>query len=314
MRVFVTGGTGAVGSQAVPALVAAGHAVTALARTPQKAASLAEQGAESAMVSIFDTAALTEVFTGHDAVVNLATAIPPTSRFMITSAWRENDRVRVEGSTAVVDASIAAGVRLLVQESVSMLYPDYGSEWIDERVRPDHYPMARANLAAEANTNRFSNAGGTGVVLRFGWFYGPGATHSEQFFTLAQHHICIMMGRPDSFVSSIHVADAGAAAAAALRANAGTFNVVDDEPLSKRGYADALAAAAGKSAWVRLPGRSAMLLGNRSTSLTRSLRVTNQRFKAMTGWGPRYPSAREGWIATARVLTERAPGDPTGRD
>src|SRR5215831_6373687 len=43
-------------------------------------------------------------------------------------------------------------------------------------------PMAQANLAAEVSANRFSTAGGAGVVLRFGWFYGPGARHSEEFF------------------------------------------------------------------------------------------------------------------------------------
>jgi nucleoside-diphosphate-sugar epimerase len=106
-------------------------------------------------------------------------------------------------------------------------------------------------------------------------------------------------------VSSIHVADGGAAVAAALTAPAGTYNVVDDEPLTKRAYADALAAAAGKRVCLRVPGRLALLLGDRSTSLTRSLRVSNARFRAASGWAPRYPSAREGWPATAGILERR---------
>src|SRR5450755_1198628 len=305
MRVFVVGGTGAIGSHAVPALIAAGHTVAAVARTEGKAAVLTEQGAEPVMVSMFDRAALTVAFARHDAIVNLASALPPTNKFMSTRAWRENDRVRTEGSAAVVDASIAAGVGRLAQESVSMLYPDRGAEWIDEDVPTDCYPMARANLAAEANANRFVEAGGVGVVLRFGWFYGPGATHSEEFFALARRHVCIAMGRPDTFVSSIHMDDGGDAVVAALDAPAGTFNIVDDEPLTKRDFVDALAAAVDKTAWLRVPGRAALLLGNRSTSLTRSLRVSNRRFKAATGWVPRHPSAREGWLATATALTRR---------
>jgi nucleoside-diphosphate-sugar epimerase len=303
-KVFVTGGTGAIGGHAVPALVGTGHTVTVLARTPRKAAVVAKQGAEPVSGSIFDRAALTAAFSGYDAVVNLASAIPPVHKFMDPKAWRDNDRVRTEGSAAIVDAALAAGVERLVQESVCMLYPDRGAEWIDEDMQTDYYPMARANLAAEANAKRFSAAGGTGVVLRFGWFYGPGATHSEQFFALARRHVCVQMGRPDGYVSSIHVADGGAAVAAALQAPAGTFNIVDDQPLTKRQYADALAAAARKRAWLRVPGRAALLLGDRSTSLTRSLRVSNARFKAATGWAPRYPSAREGWAATARALGE----------
>lgn len=51
-----------------------------------------------------------------DAVVNLATAIPPLTRFMSVKAHRDNDRVRTEGSAAVVDAALAAGVGRLVQD------------------------------------------------------------------------------------------------------------------------------------------------------------------------------------------------------
>jgi nucleoside-diphosphate-sugar epimerase len=90
--------------------------------------------------------------------------------------------------------------------------------------------------------------------------------------------------------------------AAALGAPAGTFNIVDDEPLTKRDYAAAMAAAAGKAAWLRVPGRAGLLFGDRLTSLTRSPRVSNARFRSATGWAPRYPSARQGWIATEQLL------------
>jgi nucleoside-diphosphate-sugar epimerase len=302
MKVFVAGGTGAIGSQAVPALIAAGHTVTAVARSPEKAATLSDQGATPVRVSIFDRVALAEAMAGHAAVVNLATAIPPMTKFMRTSAWRDNDAIRTEGSAAIVDAALDAGVGRVVQESVSMLYPDRGPQWIDESVPTDRYPMAQANLAAEANAKRLSDAGGAGIVLRFGWFYGPGATHSEQLLALARRHICVLMGRADGYVSSIHMVDGGAAVAAALHAPAGTFNFVDDEPLTKRSYAEALAEAARARIWLRAPGRAALLLGDRSTSLTRSLRVSNTKFRAATGWAPRYPSARDGWIATAAAL------------
>lgn len=75
-------------------------------------------------------------------------------------------------------------------------------------------------------------------------------------------------------------------------------NVVDDEPLTKHGYAQALAAAADVRPWVSGPGRLAFLLGDRMASLTRSMRVSNRRFRKVSGWQPSYPSAREGWLAT----------------
>jgi nucleoside-diphosphate-sugar epimerase len=126
----------------VPALVRAGHEVTALARTPEKAALLSKQGAAPIAVSIFDRAGLTQAFVGHHAIVNLASAIPPTLKFMQTKAWADNDRVRTEGFAAVVDAAIAAGVSRVVQESVSMLYRDRGGVWIDEDWPTDNFRMA----------------------------------------------------------------------------------------------------------------------------------------------------------------------------
>lgn len=302
MRVFVTGGTGAIGSHAIPALVAAGHTVSALVRSPEKAAAVTRQGATPVFVSLFDTSALTTQFTDHDAVVNLASALPSMSRFMLMGAWRDNDRIRIHGSTAVTDAALAAGVKRVVQESVSMIYADQGPAWIDEDAPTDRYPMARGNHAAEASANRFSASGGRGVVLRLGWFYGPGAAHSEQLLALARRGVVPVLGSPDGYVSSINMADAATAVVAALDAPAGTFNVVDDEPLTKRHYAAALAAATGRSPWLRGPGRAGLLLGDRLTSLTRSLRVSNARFHAATGWSPRHSSAREGWHATAETL------------
>ena len=301
MRVFLLGGTGAIGSHALRALGAAGHGVSALARTPEKAAVVRTQGADPVMVSMFDRQALSEAFRGHDAVVNLATSMPTIATFAFRRAWRPTERVRIEGSAAVVDAALAAGVPRLVQESVSMVYPDRGDAWIDEDVEPDPYPNARGNLGAEASAKRFSEAGGIGVVLRLGLFYGPGARHSEQFLAMARHRVVPLVGTATSYLSSIHMIDGGAAVAAALHVPAGTYNVVDDEPLTKRDYAEALAFAAGKRPWVRGPGRLAFLLGHRMASLTRSMRVSNRRFREASGWQPRYPSAREGWIATAET-------------
>ncbi|HJP73793.1 MAG TPA: NAD(P)-dependent oxidoreductase [Pseudonocardiaceae bacterium] len=302
MRVFVTGGTGAIGRHTVPALVAAGHEVTALARGPEKAATLAAQGATPVQVSLFDTGALTKAFAGQDAVVNLASALPSMYRFVSAKAWAHNNQVRSKGSTSVVDAALAADVSVLVQESVAMLYKSQGEDWIDETGPVDHYPITKGNHATEANVQRFTDAGRTGIVLRFGLFYGPGAAHSEQMLAQAKRHIVMMLGPAEAYQSSINVIDGGEAVAAVLTAEAGIYNVVDDEPLTKRDFADAMAAAVHTTAWLRPPGRAALLLGDRLTSITRSLRVSNAKLRTATGWAPRHPSAREGLAATAVAM------------
>lgn len=301
MRVFVTGGTGAIGTHAVPALIAAGHSVTALARSDAKAAVLRGQGAVPVSVSMFDRRGLADAFAGHDAVVNLASALPSTTAFIRKSAWTECERVRSEGSATVVDAARDAGIQNMIQESVSMIYRDGGSNWIDEDHPVDHYPISRGNHAAEASARRFAAAGGNATILRFGVFYGPHAAHSEQILDMAKWHIGFMPGRSDTYMSSIHVVDAAHAVVAALTAPGGTYNIVDDTPLTKRAYADACAAAVGRRLWVSGPGRLGLLLGDRLTSITRSLRVSNKRFRDASGWCPRYPSALEGYRAMTQL-------------
>jgi nucleoside-diphosphate-sugar epimerase len=291
MRVFVTGATGAIGRYVVPGLVAAGHEVTGLARSDDKAAQLAAQGAKAAHVSLFDPEALRDVFAGHDAVANLATAIPRSAR---RSAWAENDRIRTEGSRAVVDAAIAAGVDRLVQESITFPYADGGDEWIDETARFDPGTLMTAAVEAETNAARFQASGRAAVVLRFGAFYGPDNWHTDTALRMAGRHIGPVMGRADGYMSWIHLADAASAVVAALAAPSGTYNVVDDEPVTKRAFVEALGEAVDTRPWLSVPGRAAKLGGSLTEPLARSQRVSNRRFRKVTGWAPRYPNVRDG--------------------
>ena len=131
MRIFVAGATGVIGSRAVAQLRRAGHDVTGIARTPEKAAQLRRAGATPVSVSLFDPDALRAAVAGHDAVVNLATKIPSLAQAARDSAWAENTRIRTEGSRNLVDAAIAAGAAVFVQESIAFMYGEHGDAWID---------------------------------------------------------------------------------------------------------------------------------------------------------------------------------------
>lgn len=298
MRVFLTGGSGAIGKHLVPKLVAEGHKVTALVRSAEKAAQVERQGAVPAEVSLFDADGLATAFEGHDAVINLATAIPSTSRYFLPGAWKSNFRIRTEGSAAVAKAARSAGVGRLLQESVVFVYPDSGDKWIDESAELDVVPSSEPNVAAEENARRFAEQGGVGVVLRFGYFYGPGAIHTEEILKFARLRFAMQLGGRNAYEAAIHLEDAASAVVAALEIPSGTYNVCDDEPLTAREFTDAMIAAVGRRPLLRGPGRLLALGGNKTAALTRSQRVSNQRFKDAANWSPHYPSAREGWAAT----------------
>jgi len=148
MKVFVAGATGVVGTQTVALLLAAGHQVTGLARSAQKADLLARQGARAVQASLFDPDALARAAAGHDAVVNLATHIPAGAAAVRARAWREDDRIRTEGSRVLVDAALQHRVARLVQEAVTFVYPDRGDEWITEETGPE--PNRRSQAATMA--------------------------------------------------------------------------------------------------------------------------------------------------------------------
>ena len=184
-----------------------------------------------------------------------------------------------------------------------MLYRDGGADWVDEDTPTDNYPNASGNHAAEASARRFVEEGGVGVCSASGSFSDP-ARRTASSSSRSRSDTCGSRWavRLLSLVDPPRGRGDGGREQPAVVS--GTYNVVDDEPLTKRAYAAAMAAAAPTRPWLRPPGRAALLLGDRSTSLTRSLHVSNARWKAATGWRPRYPSAREGWVATAAVLAD----------
>ena len=296
MQVFLTGATGVLGRRTLPLLTAAGHDVTAVARTPEKAERVGAAGARPVTVDLFDADAVRAAVEGHEAVVNLATHIPSTAKAALPGAWKENERIRREVSRHLVDAASATGAPRVVQEALAFIYVDAGGAWVDEDAPVDGGSFNQGVHEAEAQVARFRDAGGDGVVLRFGLFHGAESEQTQEAVALARRGLAMTIGRPDAYLSIIEVDDAASAVVHALIAPAGVNNVVDDEPLTRRAYAQALATALGRDKPLRIPPAVLSKLGGAKTALlARSERVRNARFRQATGWAPASPSAREAW-------------------
>jgi nucleoside-diphosphate-sugar epimerase len=303
MKIFVAGATGVLGSRVVPLLMHAGHRVTAIARTPEKATALQAAGATPVTVSLFEPQPLIEAVAAHDVVINLATHIPDLARAARSSAWAENDRIRTEGSRNLVDATLAAGATRYVQESVCLFYADGGDAWLDEDAALDIPTYAAAIVSAEAQATRFAANGGAGVVLRFGWFYGAGSSHTASQLRMAKRGLSPFIGAQDGYQSFVHLDDAATAVCAALEVPTGVYNITEDEPATRRQLAEALGAAMDRRPPRALPG-AALLGGSKTAYLSRSTRVSNRRFRAVTDWVPAYPIPAPGWAqVVAQSLT-----------
>jgi nucleoside-diphosphate-sugar epimerase len=288
----------------VKALVEAGHEVTGVARSHEKAELVRSLGATPAAVDVFDPGTLNEAVAGHDVVINLATHIPPVSKAALPGAWNENARLRTEGAANLADAALAAGAGRYIQESIAFSYPDSGDRWLDEDIPLDMPAFGESLAVAEAQAARVTEAGAIGIVLRFGQFYAPDAAHTIAMAKAARRRVSPAMGPADGYLTSIHAADAGSAVVAALRAPAGTYNVTDDEPVTRAEFDKIVAKALGVKPARRVPSTLAKVGGSKMRFLMRSQRVTNRRFKDTTGWAPSFPTIRESWPAMAPELTE----------
>ena len=303
MKVFLTGCTGAIGPATVRRLLDEGHHVRGVARTDEKAAQLRSQGAEPVAVDLFDGDAVKAAVDGCDAVLHLATSVPPLRKMRSGNGWSTHNRLRTTATDLLIDAALTTGAGTFVKESVTFSYPDGGSEWIDETAPPDEsIAMLRPTLEGERMVDRFTAEGGRGIVLRFGSFYGPTARMIDEALRLARWRLSMMAGKPGGYVSSIHTDDVAGAAVAALDAPAGIYNAVEDEPVTRRDYLDAFSSAFGVGKLRPMPTWLVKLTaGSGAEAVIRSQRVSNRKLRDATGWSPRYTSVREGWPAVARA-------------
>ena len=307
MKILVTGATGVLGTAAIPALIAAGGEVKAVARSTSAEHWLRAQGARSVRADLFDPADLSRELAGMDAVVHHATAIPPVGRMADRSSWATNDRLRTEATAMLVDGAIEAGVSRFVQQSITLFYADGGERWLDEEapIEPA-WDVVSSALDAEAEVRRFVGGGGTGVVLRLARLYGPGRASAEYVDAIEQGALPIA-DDGDPYVSSLHVDDATTALVAALEAPTGVYNVGDDEPVTERRYKRSLAEALGAPEPPHVPVDAvAAHYGDLTKLITLSHRVSNRRFRETTGWAPRYPSVLDGWATVAEHAVREA--------
>jgi nucleoside-diphosphate-sugar epimerase len=178
VNIFVAGATGVIGRPLVALLRAAGHSVTGSTRSADKADALAALGAHPVVVDVFDAAALTKAVMAArpEVVIHQLTDLPdvldPAQR---ASALARNARLRIEGTPHLMAAAQAAGARRVVAQSIAFVYaPGSGPRCENDPL--DASETHRASVPGVVALERavLGTPGIEGVVLRYGWLYGPG--------------------------------------------------------------------------------------------------------------------------------------------
>ncbi len=301
MRTVLTGGTGVIGRAAVTALVEAGHDVTVVCRSAANVATVEALGATAVRGSIFELDDLVAAYDGADAVINLATHVPVGYSGLAPGAWRQHDRLRTEGVRTVVEAARLAGVRRVVQESVSFLYADQGDDWVSEQSPVEISRMTEPAAVGESVVQDYTCGFRAGVVLRFGSIVGDDP-QTRYWLRATANGRPIGIGHPSDWAHVIHTDDLGGAVLASLHAPSGVYNVGAD-PVQRHDLVQGYADAAGVESAAFMGPVVRWFAGKRIEPLSRSLRVSSDHFAAQTGWRARHPKFDSAWLDRATVLS-----------
>jgi nucleoside-diphosphate-sugar epimerase len=307
VKVFVAGASGVIGRRLVPKLVERGHEVTAMTRSAEKAEQLRSMGATPAIRDVFDAEGLrAEIASAApEVLVHELTDLPAdVDPRKAAKQLAGNDRVREEGTRNLVEAALAAGVRRVVAQSIAFVYEMNGDglKTEDDRLFDEApFPWDRSVRAVHALENAVTKTEGLeGIVLRYGFFYGPGSSYAPGAYYAREvgRRRFPIVGRGSGVFSFIHVDDAASATVAAVEGGKpGIYNVVDDEPAPLRAWLPAYAEAIGAKKPMRVPKFIARFVaGAYTTQLATELRgASNARAKSELGWQPRYASWRQGF-------------------
>ncbi len=302
MRVFVAGASGAIGTRLVPQLIARGHEVTgSFTSSPEKAERIRGLGAEAVALDLLDATAVRAAVLAAkpDAIIHQATALAGGFSRKLDKTFAQTNRLRTEGTDALLAAARDAGVSLFVAQS----FAPYRYAREGGMVKTEDDPLiavpakgTEQTFAAMAYLDKAVTGAG-GIALRYGGFYGDAG---NPLLKPVRRRLFPIIGNGEGIMSYVHLDDAASATVAALEhGQGGIYNIVDDDPAPLREWLPVLASVLGAKPPRHLPAWLARLVaGEDAVNMGTSSRgASNAKAKRGLGWTLRYPSWRQGFAA-----------------
>ncbi len=305
MRVLVAGATGVIGRRLVPGLLADGHDVWGMTRS--RSDIVEGLGARAVECDALDANAMLAAVAQvkPDRIVHQLTSLPQAiNPRRADRDMAANDRLRSEGTANLMAAAKVAGVERVVAQSIAFAYhPGPHRLRIEEDPLFDNSPppFDRTVGALRALESAVLQSEGVdGVVLRYGFWYGPGTAYAADghWATEVQRRRFPIIGGGGGVWSFTHVDDAAAATHQALSdVPGGVYNIVDDDPSPVAIWLPVYAEAVGGPPPRRVPAWLARLVaGQYAVTLGTELAGgSKQEARDEVGWTPRWSSWREGF-------------------
>jgi nucleoside-diphosphate-sugar epimerase len=314
MKIFIAGGSGAIGAQLIPRLVAADHTVVAMTRSATKRGRIEGLGAESVLADAFDRTSVVQAVmrAEPDVVIHQLTNLVGADNVKhFDRVFAATNRLRVEGTDNLLGAARSAGARRFIAQSYGNWNFERGGTVAKTEEDPfDPSPPREQTESMQAIRHLETVVRGAegieGMVLRYANFYGPGTSYAPDgvITEMVHNRRFPIVGDGAGVWSFIHVDDAATATIAALdRGAPGIYNIADDDPAPVAEWLPAFASAVGAKRPYRVPvwlGRLAA--GEVGVSMMTRIRgAANGKAKRELGWTPAYPSWRDGFAARTQV-------------
>jgi nucleoside-diphosphate-sugar epimerase len=305
MRVFVAGASGAVGRSLVPQLIERGHEVVATTRRTENAAALRALGATPVTMDGLDAGSVGEAVARAEpeVVVHQMTALTDVGDLRrFDEEFAVTNELRTRGLDHLLAAAEAAGARRLVAQS----YTGWPNERAGGPVKTEDDPLdptppegqRRSLEAIRYLEDAVLESPLEGIALRYGSFYGPHTTTTDQLAELVRRRKLPVVGGGGGIWSFVHLDDAASATVAAVEGGRpGIYNVVDDEPAPVREWLPYLAECLGAPPPRRVPAWLARFaVGDVGVSLMTRIRgASNAKARRELGWEPVWRTWRDGF-------------------
>ncbi len=296
MRVFVAGASGAIGEPLIAELLKQGHSVIGMSTSPDRAKKLESQGAEAVIVDAFDAAAVLAAVqrSKAEAVIDELTSLPKELSDMPSYAARDR-KLRLEGGGNLFQAAVQSGVRRYLQQSSGFFLKAAPGTLADESsgLDVDASPRvsASAKTYAQLEARIFSSGEIEGVALRYGFFYGPKTWYhpGESAGNMVMRQEIPVVGRGEGVSSFVHIDDAAMGTVAALSAEPGVYNLVDDDPSPQAVWLPAFAKFLGAPPPPQRSEEQVKAVAGEDTVYyaTKLSAASNAKAKRVLGWNPR---------------------------
>jgi 2-alkyl-3-oxoalkanoate reductase len=267
-----------------------------MARSEAGAKKLEGQGAEAVIVDALDAKAVEAAVrrSKSEVVIDQLTSLPKEQNDM--PKYVAGDRkLRIEGGGNLFRAAIACGVRRYLQQSSGFfLKADKGmladeSSPLDVNASPGVAASARTYTELEARL--FSSNAIEGVALRYGFFYGPKTWYhpGEAAANMVMRQQNPVVGKGEGVSSFVHIYDAAIGTVAALAAETGVYNLVDDDPSSQNVWLPAFAKFVGAPVPPGMSEAEVKAIAGEDVVYyaTKLSGASNAKAKRILGWKPR---------------------------